>query len=453
MTWTRRKFLQTFLTGAAVLPLAGKGLTTDVFRRHDSKVEDDLALLEELERASFEFFWNESNARTGLVLDRARANGQASLSQSSIAATGFGLSALCIGHKRGYGSQAEIERRVENTLQFLLHEAPHVHGFFYHFMDGTTGTRTGMSELSFIDTAILLCGVLTCRQYFDDERIRHAASELYRRVNWAWALDGEDTFALDWTPEAGFKPLRWDTYCESMMLYLLALGSPTHPIQAECWHSIQRPWMTYANYRFISPPAPLFIHQFSHAWFVFRGKRDEYANYFENSVIASQAHRKFCQELGTRFPCYSEDVWGITASESSSGYVAWGGPPLQGPVDGTIVPAAAAGSLPFVFDESLIALKTLRGYYGRKTWKKYGFVDAFNPLTGWASPDVLGIDVGISMLMAENARSQFVWDTFMQNREINVAMERAGFRSSASPELEVAQRVPTRASHPSVKML
>jgi hypothetical protein len=212
-----------------------------------------------------------------------------------------------------------------------------------------------------------------------------------------------------------------------MMLYLLAMGSPTHPIPNECWRTIRRPWMTYRNYRFISSPAPLFVHQFSHAWFDFRGKEDEYANYFENSVLASQAHRQFCEELNHKFPCYSGKVWGITASDSREGYVVWGGPPMQGPIDGTIVPAAAAGSLPFVFNEAIDVLKNLRGYYGDRIWKRYGFVDAFNPLSGWVSRDVLGIDVGISMLMAENARSQFVWKYFMQNPEVTTAMDRAGF--------------------------
>src|SRR5439155_16515031 len=244
-------------------------------------------------------------------------------------------------------------------------------------------------------------------------------------------LDRGNTFALDWTPEYGFSPLRWDSYCESMMLYLLAMGSTTHPISPECWRAFRRPKMVYGNHQFISSPAPLFVHQFSHAWFDFRNKRDDYANYFENSVIASRAHREFCAGLSERFPCYSGDVWGITASDSSAGYVAWGGPPMQGPIDGSIVPAASAGSLPFLFPESMAVLRNLRGYYGKEIWKKYGFVDAFNPLTGWVSKNVLGIDVGISMLMAENARTQFVWNTFMHNPEVTTAMERAGFRDDS----------------------
>jgi hypothetical protein len=161
-------------------------------------------------------------------------------------------------------------------------------------------------------------------------------------------------------------------------------------------------------------------------------------------VLASQAHQQFCAELNHQFPCYSKKVWGITASDSRKGYVAWGGPPMQGPIDGTIVPAAAAGSLPFVYSDAVAVLKNLRSYYGNQIWKRYGFVDAFNPLTGWVSRDVLGIDVGITMLMAENARSQFVWNTFMRNREAEVAMDRAGFRA-------LGEQSPLLASHAKAK--
>ncbi len=421
--------MRTILSGAAILPLAGKSLTSDVFTPRNPAEAGDLALLDDLERASFDFFWNEAHPQTGLVKDRARAGGNDNRTKSSIAATGFGLTALCIGHHREYVSRQEITARVRKTLRFLAHEAPTVHGFFYHFVEMDSGKRHGISEVSPIDMAILLCGVLTCHEYFEDDDIRTHARILYHRVEWPWALNEGDTFPLEWTPEAGFSSLRWDSYSESMMLYLLAIGSPTAPIPPECWHRIRRPEIQYAGYRFISVPAPLFIHQFSHAWFDFRGKRDDYANYFDNSVTACKAHRHFCEELSDKFPCYSDQVWGITASDSSRGYVAWGGPPMQGPIDGTIVPSAAAGSLPFVYRESLEVLQNLRSYYGQKIWKRYGFVDAFNPLTNWVAPDVLGIDTGISMLMAENARSQFVWNTFMRNRDMNTAMRKAGFHS------------------------
>ena len=424
---SRRQFLRVALTGAATLPFAGKMVASDLLTAPTDLLASDTALLNEIERGAFEFFWNEVNPDTGLVLDRANASGGSTCSFSSIAATGFGLTALCIGHEREYRSRVQIEQRVAQTLDFISRQVPTEHGFLYHFLDPATGKRALHCEVSPIDTAILLCGVLTCREHFRDAQIKRDATSIYNRVEWPWALNGGKTFATDWTPEEHFSRVRWDSYCESMMLYLLAMGSPTHPVPAECWNAIHRPKMVYRGHQYISGPDPLFVHQFSHAWFDFRSRHDDYANYFENSVIASLAHREFCAELSRRFPCYSKDVWGISASESSAGYVAWGGPPFTGPIDGSIVPAASAGSLPFLFRESMTVLRNLRRYYGSQIWKEYGFVDAFNPLSGWVSKDVIGIDVGITMLMAENARSQFVWNTFMRNPEAQNAMELAGF--------------------------
>lgn len=436
MRWDRRKFLQAAATSSLVLPFAGKGWASRaLLSLPTSESEADTAILDELQRTAFDFFWSQADPHTGLVRDRANADGIDARVTSSIAATGFGLTALCIGHERKYRLPLEITERVRKTLNFLLHDAQNVNGFLYHFVDMRNGNRSAFSEISPIDMAILLCGVLTCREAINDGDIRRDATEIYRRVDWPWLLDDGDTFAMHWTPELGFSPRRWDAYCESMMLYLLAMGSPSHPIPAKSWEAIRRPYIVYQGYRYISIPAPLFVHQFSHAWFDFRGRHDHYADYFENSVIACRAHRLFCEQLSSEFPCYSSKVWGITASDSHRGYVAWGGPPMLGPIDGTIVPAAAAGSLPFLYTESLEALRSLRSYYGKQIWKRYGFVDAFNPLTGWASSDVIGIDVGIGMLMAENARTQFVWDTFMRNPEARVAMELAGFRAEAGPEL------------------
>lgn len=426
MDWTRRGFLRTLVAGSMVLPLAGGRGVSDLLLA-EVEEPDNQSFLNELEHACFEFFWHEADPLTGLVRDRASADGGDKRRTASIAATGFGLTALCIGHERGYRPRTEIGERVQATLDFLLNHASHHEGFFYHFLDVHDGRRVRFSEVSPVDTAILLCGVLTCREYFESDSLRSVASQIYDRVRWPWALNGSSTFALSWRPEYGFSPLRWDTYCESMMLYLLAMGSGHHAIPAECWRSIRRPWMEYDKYRFISGASPLFIHQFSHAWFDFRGQHDDYADYFANSVLACEAHRSFCQELSRRFPSYGGGVWGITASDSQRGYVAWGGPPLQGPIDGTIVPAAAAGSLPFVFSDALGVLRLLRSRYGSQIWRRYGFVDAFNPLVGWSSRDVLGIDVGISLLMAENARSEFVWQTFMRNPEARLGMEKAGF--------------------------
>jgi len=186
----------------------------------------------------------------------------------------------------------------------------------------------------------------------------------------------------------------------------------------------------FQEFEYISGRDPLFTHQFSHAWFDFRHQRDAYADYFSNSVIATEAHKRFCVSLRHEFPDYSASLWGISASDSASGYQAWGGAPPLGRLDGSVVPCASGGSLPFLGHDCLRVLRTIRERYP-KAWGRYGFVDAFNPLTGWYDPDVLGIDQGITMLMAENLRSGFVWSTFMKNEEMQRAMEKAGFKASA----------------------
>ncbi len=383
--------------------------------------------MDRLQRAIFLYFWEQASPNTGLVKDRALANGSDTRTVASIAATGFGLTLLCIAHKRGYGNPAEIQKRVFNTLTFLNKQET-VNGFFYHFLDMNTGARSWKCELSSIDSSLLLCGVLTCRQYFQDSQIQSLASQIYRRVNWPWMLNGGKAFSMGWTPEKGFISSRWDSYCELMMIYLLAIGSTSHPVPASSWNAFSRPKLTFEGLTYITDPnAPLFIHQFSHAWFDFRNKHDAYANYFDNSVTATQAHKLFCLSLQSKFKDYQPDAWGITASDSAHGYTAWGGPPAMGDIDGSLVPCAAGGSLPFVPDACIAVLRNLQQKYP-DSWKRYGFVDAFNPLTGWYDPDVIGIDVGITMLMAENLRSNFVWNTFMTNPEAQNAFKAVGLK-------------------------
>jgi hypothetical protein len=198
-------------------------------------------------------------------------------------------------------------------------------------------------------------------------------------------------------------------------------------LQVEVWNAWKRTVFDYDGLRYIGSFAPLFVHQYSQAWFDFRGKRDKYTDYFDNSRIATEAHRRFCLGLAKQFPDYTDDLWGITASDSQHGYVIWGGPPALGPIDGTVVPCAAGGSLPFLPEATLSVLRNIRNHYP-SAWSQYGFVDAFNPLTKWYDHDVIGIDVGITLLMAENLRSGFVWDTFMQNLEARRGMDRAGFQ-------------------------
>jgi hypothetical protein len=412
----------------------------------------DDAFLDDMQRRACLYFTEQSSPTTGQVLDRSIAASTGTLDHrhmASIAATGFGLSALCIADKRGYFPHTQILEQVRRTLRFHAETLPNVHGFFYHFNDVNTGTRFGHCELSPIDTSLLLCGVLTARAHFStDPEIPRLAALIYNRVDWPWMLNNGHAFAMGWSPEHGFQPGRWSHYCELMMLYLLALGSPTHPVSPATWDAFTRPTITYDNFTYISSSDPLFVHQYSHAWFDFRYKRDKYADYFANSILATRAHKAFCLDLGQP---YSPDYWGISASDSAHGYTAWGGPsaaphalpadhPIANPpfnpialarsfggVDGSVVPYAAAGSLPFLPADCLRVLRSLKGTYPQ-TYGRYGFCDAFHPSANYYDPDVLGIDLGIGLLMSENLRSSFVWDTFSRNPEVAMAFRQAGFR-------------------------
>jgi len=320
---TRRTLLVSLGAGASSL-LTGvpvQALAKAIARASPSFSREDEAFLEELERATFRFFADCAHPATGLVKDRNRVSGADDREVASIAATGFGLTALCIADKRGWLRSGEARERVRTTLQFLRERMPHEHGFFFHFVNWRTGEREWKCELSSIDTAILLCGVLTCRRYFRDRQIQRWAGEIYARVDWAWMMNCGDLLSHGWKPESGFLASRWDTYCEHMMLYLLAIGSRSHPIPASIWHGWKRPWFEYAGLRYITPREPIFVHQYSHAWFDFRGRKDRHADYFENSVLATRAHRAFCAKLAGRFPHFGDDVWGITASDSRKGYV------------------------------------------------------------------------------------------------------------------------------------
>ena len=386
---------------------------------------DDDALLDEVEKANYLFFWEQAHPGTGLIKDRCNTHVTDKSIVASIAATGFGLTALCIAQQRGWVSLFDAKARVITTLRFLWGKMPTHRGFFFHWANVVTGERIWDAEVSSIDTAILLCGVLTCREHFRDSEITRLSRDIFERVDWTWLSEDTSLLPHGWKPESGFLPYRWDLYNEQMMLYLLGLGSASHPLPAEAWNAWNRTTFEYDGLRYIGSFAPLFVHQYSQAWFDFRGRRDKYADYFQNSAIATEVHRRFCLELAKQFADYSDELWGITASDSRNGYVVWGGPPELGPIDGTVVPSAAAGSLPFLPQATLRVLKNIKSRYGPNVWTRYGFVNAFNPLTNWYDPDVIGIDTGITMLMAENLRTGFVWKTFMKSAEAQRGFERA----------------------------
>ena len=445
--WRRRDLLRQAIRLGLLLPLSRSGISSLSAAAREKKApvtppsptfgpgltEADDQLLEEVERANFLYFWEQANPQTGLVKDRCKVRGPDTTTAASIAATGFGLTALCIGDQRGYIQQLDARNRVLTTLRFLWKKLPTHRGFFYHFANVNTGERVWDSEVSSVDTAILLCGILACRKHFEEHsEVSQLAYQIFNRVDWTWLSEDTSLLPHGWTPELGFLPYRWDYYSELMMMYLLGMGSSTYPLKVEAWNAWKRLTFEYDGLRYIGSFAPLFVHQYSQAWFDFRGKKDKYADYFQNSIVATEVHRRFCLELAKQFPDYSDELWGITASDSQHGYVAWGGPPATGPIDGTVVPSAAGGSIPFLPQPVMRVLQNIRMHYG-EAWSRYGFVNAFNPLRNWYDTDVIGIDTGITMVMAENARTGFVWETFMKNPEAQRGMERAGFRPYLAP--------------------
>lgn len=408
--------------------------------------------LDDLAHRAFRYFWEQADPGTGLVLDRARLDHGPDephhANVASIAATGFGLTALAIAAERGWIDGGAARQRARATLRFFARRAEQMQGWFFHFLDASTGRRAWQSELSSIDSALLLAGALTVGAAFaDDREIAALADAIYARMDFRWMLAGDARLLCQgWTPERGFLPYRWDTYNEATILYLFAIGAPRQAIAPASWYAWKRPWIEFQGYRYVAGARPLLIHQYSHAWVDYRHRRErrgEHLNYFENSIIATRAQRAFCQSLHDRFPDYGPEHWGITASESAHGYVAWGGPPFAPDIDGSLVPCAAAGSLMFSPEICRADLEAMLRDYGAgltppgpagrggraaraPIWGRYGFCDAFNPLTGWASPNVLGIDQGITLLSAENARSGAVWRWFMTQEAPRRALELVG---------------------------
>jgi hypothetical protein len=426
---------------------------TNEFSRSDQQ------FLEDLERRSFQYFWEEGDPDTGLVPDRARMDGspldENHRNVASIAATGFSLTSLSIAADRNWISRNQAQERTRNTLRFFANKAFQEHGWFYHWLDAKTGERRWQSEVSSIDTALLLGGVLTARQYFRaDQEIRKLATKIYERVDFQWMLNGQQLLlSHGWKPETGFLKPHWDTYSEDTILYLLAIGSPTHPISPASWYALWRDRYRYEGHAYFTTiGVPLFMHQYAHAWIDYRSWREtkgDRIDYFENSVKATLAHRAFCVNLAHDFPAFGPNVWGITASDSAKGYLAWGGPPRDPQIDGTVVPSAAGGSLMFTPELSVVALRTMREKYGQKIYGKYGFIDAFNPNTGWVDSDVIGINAGIILLSAENARTGNVWRWFMRNPEIPRAMRLAGLakRQNRTRRLHQPMVSPDQVSH------
>ncbi|HOV53611.1 MAG TPA: glucoamylase family protein [Fervidobacterium sp.] len=421
-----------------LIPTFTIGATSTSSTNDSTTNKKEPEILELESRKSFDFFWQEANTNKdskgyGLIRDRAPGNPQI----SSIASVGFGLTAIAIGAERGWVTYEQAYERVLGTLNTLLNNVPQENGFFYHFLDMETAKRAWNSEVSIIDTAIALCGALTAGEYFGGE-VKQKAEQLYKRVNWPWFVDNKvKQFYMAYSPEKGFQG-HWDFYAEQFMLYFLAAGSPTFPADPNLFYSFQRHYGSYGGgKRFIhSWFGSIFTYQFSFAWFDLRNMIDKSGvDWWENSVIAITSNRKYCIDNKGKFKTFGENSWGLTACDGPKGYEGrYGTPPSgynndQHYVDGTVPPAGAAGSIVFLPDESIAALEYYYKNYPQ-LWGKYGFKDAYNidVKPAWYAQDVIGIDKGITLLMIENYRNEFVWKYFMKNAYVQSGIEKVGLK-------------------------
>jgi hypothetical protein len=439
--------------------------------RSTSPVVDPFLI--DLEERTFHFFWDTANPKNGLVPDRFPTP-----SYSSVAAVGFALTAYPAGVERGYVTRKQARKRVLATLRFFR-TAPQGHGvkgmtgykgFFYHFLDMKTGQRFEDSELSTVDTAIFLAGALFCQSYFDgtdaeEVEIRRLADEIYRRVDWRWAQPRAPAINLGWSPEDGFLEYDWRGYNEAMMVYLLALGSPTHAVGPEAWSEWTSTydttsWRTLFGQEFLNF-APLFGHQYTHVWIDFRKLQDAYMrrrglDYFENTRRAVYAQQAYAIANPRGCTAYSATIWGLTASDGPGDmklghgesarmfrmYAARGAGDVGAYDDCTLAPTAVVGSLPFAPELAIPAVLDMHRRFGTYIYSKYGFLDAFNPSFdfnvpvqsgrsipgfGWVDGDYLGIDQGAIFAMIENYRSGMIWDVMRKNPYVRRGLTRAGF--------------------------
>ena len=431
----------------------------------------DAAFLDTLQERTFRFFWERANPANGLIPDRWPTP-----SFSSVAAVGFGIATYPVGIERGWITRAQGVDRTLTTLRFFW-TAPQGsqpsgiaghNGLFYHFLDMNTGHRFERVELSTIDTGLLMAGVLFAREYFDrddarEAEIRALADSLYLRVDWKSMVARPERLSMGWHPESGHIQYDWHGYDEAMILHILALGSPTHPIDPSIWKTYisTNKWGTFHGQTHTGF-APMFGHQYSHMFVDFRGIMDDYSrargiDYFENSRRATHAQREYAIANPMKWAGYGPDVWGLTAADGPADiertyngeqrrfytYAARGASHTEVRDDGTIAPTAAGGSVPFAPEITIRALRTMRERYGDGIWGQYGFLDSFNPSftftdvplqhgklvpgVGWVDGDYLGIDQGPIVLMIENYRNGLIWRHMRNSPYIIAGLRRAGF--------------------------
>lgn len=430
-------------------------------------------LFDDIERRTFQFFWDTTNEQNGMAVDRYPSRPFA-----SIASVGFALTVYPIGYENGWISREQAVQRTLTTLRFLrdVPVGPQrtgragYKGFYYHFLDMQKGLRYDQwVELSSVDTALLMMGVLFAQSYYegdsaDEKEIRQIADTLYRRVDWKWMQQRTPLITMGWYPERGFIQHDWMGYNEGMMVYLLALGSPTHPVEPDAWQewtrTYNKDWGVYYGQEYLAF-GPLFAHQYNHVWIDFRDIQDQYMrehgiDYFLNSRRATLAQREYAIDNPMKWKEYGENVWGLTASDGPQNttqdyrgeprqffhYRTRGAGLFEAFDDGTIAPTATVSSIVFAPEVVIPATQEMHKRFGDYIYSSYGFLDSFNPSfnydiplktgrmlpnRGWVAGDYIGIDQGAIVTMIANYRNEFVWNVMKKNKYLRAGLERAGF--------------------------
>ena len=395
------------------------------------------ALLTQAQQKAFDFFLQKTDPNTGLTNDRAHNIGpDDTYTVASVSSTGYMLAALPLMVEAKYISSQFASARALTALNFLQNKMDHPHGWYYHFVDKTTGKRVWNSELSSIDTGLLVAGALVCGQYFHNTAVQTSANALYDAIDWNWMRTNGGTqpnkllLSHGWTPENGWLPYNWDNYNELMTLVLLGLGAKNNPLPTASWTAWTRKPVTYKGMTTLSG-GPIFLFEMAQNYYDFSQQKDTLG--YDYSDVAAQGiniNRQYCLDKAATRRTYGPNIWGLNASDCPTGYSAFGAP--NGPEDGTVSPTGVLAALPFTFPNAIGAAQAMYNNYGDRIWGRYGFSDAFNVDANWYDTDVIGIDLGMATLAIANYRSGSIWRLLQTHPSTSLAFSRAGFISATT---------------------
>lgn len=424
---------------AAIASLININLTTSIDSTNKFPTITDDQLLTLVQQQTFKYFWDFGHPTSGLARERNTSGDVVTTGGS-----GFGVMAIVVGINRQFVTRADGLARIQKIVAFLKNTAQTFHGAFPHWMNGVSGAVVPFSTqddgADIVETSYMMEGLLTARQYFngtsaDETQLRADINTIYNRVEWTWFTQGQNQLTWHWSPDYGFvinqRIIGWD---EALITYVMAASSPTYPISKIVY---THGWAndggikngnSYFGVTLPLGPAeggPLFFEHYSFMGINPNGLSDTYANYQTQTLAHSMINYDYCVANPANNMGYSEDCWGLTASDTQNGYNA------SSPTSdvGTIAPTAAISSMPYTPTQSMQALRFFYYKLGDKLWGTYGFYDSFDLNNGWYATSNLAIDEGPIINMIENYRSGLLWTLFMSCPEVKTGMKNLGFTS------------------------